>query len=182
MLSSVLFSLPLLVASAVASPTWGQWHGNGNNGNGKGACLNDATVNTLIDGYTYLLRYPQGQDFNSTANALLSDSFFVSSDSINTLAGIPLGVNAYPSKQAFIAGQAQTPAIPQLATLGYFYDCDQIAWRWNGSSIGSNKYEVKGIITMDVDVTTSKINAVYSEFNSGAWLADIGNPECQQQA
>ena len=95
------------------------------------------------------------------------------------LTSFKLGVNAYPSKQAFIAGQAQTPAIPELATLGYFYNCNQIAWRWNGSSIGSNKYWVKGIITFDVNATTTQIDAVYSEFNTAAWLADIGNPECQ---
>ena len=86
MLSSLFFSLPLLVASTVASPTWGPWSGNGQGP----VCLNDTAVNSLIDGYTYLLRFPQGADFNATANAILSDSFFVSSDSINSLAGIPV--------------------------------------------------------------------------------------------
>ncbi|KAJ9652680.1 hypothetical protein H2198_008083 [Neophaeococcomyces mojaviensis] len=176
----MLASIPLLVTfslGALAQPAWGPW------GNGHGApdCLNDAKVKTILDGYTYLLESPQGADFNTTAESLLSDSFFVSSDSINTLAGYPLGVNAYPSKQAFIAGQAQTPPIPVLQTLGSFYSCDQIAWRWNGSQIGSNQYEIKGIITMDVNATTTQINAVYSEFNSGAWLSDIGNPECQKK-
>jgi len=80
MLQSIIFSLPLLVASAVASPTWGPWKGKG-----QAACLSDSTVNTIIDSYTYLLENPQGADFNTTAGALLSDSFFVSSDSINTL-------------------------------------------------------------------------------------------------
>lgn len=179
MLSSIILTGSLLVASAVAGPwggpSWGNWPGKG------GAnCLNDAEVKTLLDGYTYLLQFPQGADFNATANKILSDSFFVSSDSINSLAGIPLGINAYPSKQAFIAGQAQTPAIPVLQTLGSFYTCNQIAWRWNGSSIGSNKYWVKGIITMDVNAATNQIDAVYSEFNTAAWLADIGNPECKK--
>ncbi|KAK5082594.1 hypothetical protein LTR70_008322 [Exophiala xenobiotica] len=179
MLQSIIFSLPLLVANAVASPTWGPWKGKG-----QAACLSDSTVNTIIDSYTYLLENPQGADFNTTAGALLSDSFFVSSDSINTLINanggkLPLGVNAYPSKQAFIAGQAQTPAIPQVATLGYFYSCNQIAWRWNGTGIGRNTYEVKGIITFDVNVASSQVDAVYSEFNSAAWLANIGNPECK---
>lgn len=179
MLRSVIFSLPLLVASAVASPTWGQWHGQGRN-----ACLSNSTVQNIIESYTYLLQSPQGDDFNATANALLSDSFFVSSDSINTLVNanggmVPLGVNAYPSKKAFIAGQAQTPAIPSVETLGYFYSCDQIAWRWNGTGIGSQKYEVKGLITFDVNVASSQVDAVYSEFNSAAWLSDIGNPECK---
>lgn len=97
MLSSIVFTVPLLVASAVASPwggPWGNWGGQGGPGGqgGKGGpnCLNDADVKTLLDGYTYLLEYPQGADFNATANKILSDSFFVSSDSINSLAGIPV--------------------------------------------------------------------------------------------
>ena len=80
MLQSIIY-LPLLVASAIASPTWGPWNGKGNGA----ACLSDAQVNTIIDSYTYLLRFPQGADFNSTANSLLTDNFFVSSDSINYL-------------------------------------------------------------------------------------------------
>lgn len=183
---STLFTLPLLVAGAMASPSWGPWGPGGPGGpNGPPAgppnCLNDAQVQKIISGYSYLLINPQGANFNATANALLSDSFFVSSDSIDSLAGIPLGVNPYPSKQAFIGGQATTPPIPVLQTLGYFYSCNQIAWRWNASSIGSNRYEVKGIITFDVNVASQQINAVYSEFNTAAWLADIGNPECKQQ-
>jgi len=38
---------------------------------------------------------------------------------------------------------------------------------------------VKGIITFDVNVATTQVSGVYSEFNSGAWLADIGSPECK---
>jgi len=91
-----------------------------------------------------------------------------------------LGGASYPSKQAFIGGQARTPAIPVLQTLGTFHTCNQIAWRWNASSIGSNKYEVKGLITFDVNATSLQVDTVYSEFNSAAWLSNIGNPECQQ--
>jgi len=61
-----------------------------------------------------------------------------------------------------------------VQTLGSFYGCNQIAWRWNGTGIGSNKYEILGLITMDVNVSTTQIDTVYSEFNSGAWLADYG--------
>lgn len=84
MLKSI-FTAPLLLASALALPGggWGSW--------GNQPCLNDASVQNIISGYTYLLRFPGGADFNSTANALLSDKFFVSSDSINQLAGIPVG-------------------------------------------------------------------------------------------
>lgn len=91
MLSSIILTGSLLVASAVAGPwggPWGNWPGKG--GPNGANCLNDAEVKTLLDGYTYLLEYPQGADFNATANKILSDSFFVSSDSINSLAGIPV--------------------------------------------------------------------------------------------
>ena len=83
MLKTIL-TAPLLLASALALPGggWGSW--------GNQPCLNDASVSNIIAGYTYLLRFPTGANFNATAGALLSDKFFVSSDSINTLAGIPV--------------------------------------------------------------------------------------------
>lgn len=37
------------------------------------------------------------------------------------------------------------------------------------------------MIDFDVNVTAKQIDAVYSEFNTAAWLADIGNPECQKK-
>lgn len=219
--STVATAAAALVAGVSAAPGgWGGWQPQN--------CLNDTGVAYLINGYTYLLEYPQGKDFNATANAILENNFFVLSDSINTLAGIPvrtppqttsfntlplsqhdapasiiltflfpitrpmcfdvtnptpfqLGVPAYPSKAAFIAGQAQTPPIPVLQTVETYETCNKITWRWIGSNIGSNKYRVSGIISMDVNVADLKINAVYSEFNTGAWLADIGNPECPKK-
>lgn len=54
------------------------------------ACLNVTGVMTLIEGYTYLLEYPGGTAFNSTANAILADSFSVQSDSILTLSQRPV--------------------------------------------------------------------------------------------
>lgn len=89
MLSSIL-ALPLLVASAVAVPSWGPWGGHGGPGGPK--CLSDAQVNSIISQYSYLLINPQGSNFVATANSLLSDSFFVSSDSIDSLAGIPVSL------------------------------------------------------------------------------------------
>lgn len=82
MLKSLIL-VPALVASALAAPGWGPWGGK--------QCLTEATVKQLIAGYTYLLQYPQGANFNATANSILSDTAFkVTSDSINQLAGIPV--------------------------------------------------------------------------------------------
>lgn len=88
MLSSIL-ALPLLAAAAVASPGWGPWGHGGHGGPGQ-QCLNASQVNTIISEYSYLLINPTGANFNSIANSLLSDSFFVASDSIDSLAGKPV--------------------------------------------------------------------------------------------
>ncbi|EXJ87980.1 hypothetical protein A1O1_04907 [Capronia coronata CBS 617.96] len=171
--TSFLVTVLALAASVIAQP-WSHWPG-------KHTCLNDTGVAYLVQGYTYLLEKPGGPDFNATANAILSDKFFVLSDSINSLSGRPLGSPAYPSKQGFIASQSLTPPLPVVATLGTFYNCASVSWRWNASGIGSNQYEIKGIINFDVNVTTLQIDAVYSEFNTAAFLQDLGSPECQQK-
>lgn len=61
-----------------------------------------------------------------------------------------------------------------MQTLGVFATCDQISWRWNASGIGSDEFEIKGIIVLDVDVEALQITTVYSEFNTAAFEADLG--------
>lgn len=85
-----------------------------------------------------------------------------------------LGELAYPSKEAYIAGQFQTPPLPVVETLATFHTCDKINWRWEASGIGSNAYGVKGIIEFDVNPETVQIDAVYSEFNTAAFEALLG--------
>ena len=89
----MLTSIPLVLAfslGALAQPPWGgPWNFNRP---AAQTCLNASQVTTLLNGYTYLLEYPQGADFNATAEALLSDKFAVYSDSINTLASYPVSL------------------------------------------------------------------------------------------
>lgn len=59
-------------------------------------CLNQTGVDTLVNGYTYLLEHPLGPDFNSTAEAILSDKFQVLSDSILTLSQRPVSTKCTP--------------------------------------------------------------------------------------
>lgn len=61
-----------------------------------------------------------------------------------------------------------------MTTLDTFATCDQIAWRWVASGIGSNASEVRGIITFDVNAGALQIDTVYSEFNTAAFEADLG--------
>jgi hypothetical protein len=48
-----------------------------------------------------------------------------------------------------------------VETLNYFYDSTdgKIGWRWRASGIGSNKYNISGLI--DIDLEGSLIKTVY---------------------
>lgn len=84
----MLFSIPFiftLVSGALAGPYGPPKH-----------CLTPANVNTVVEGYTYLLEKPLGPDFNSTANKILSDKFQVLSDSILTLSQRPVSITTIP--------------------------------------------------------------------------------------
>ena len=82
----------------------GEANGDGK-GKGKGkcndtrhtTCLRPDDVNTLVDAYTRML-----SKWNDADAKYLADSFVDRSDSINILAGIPLGSPTFPTKQAFI--------------------------------------------------------------------------------
>lgn len=94
---------------------------------------------------------------------------------------LQFGQPAYPSKQAYIDSQFQTPPLPVVNTLGVFYTCDKISWRWQATGIGSNQFEINGIINFETNPETVQIDTVYSEFNTAAFEADLGFPECQGQ-
>jgi len=131
----------------------------------------------IVNAFLYLLANPTATNFNATANALFSDDFTDTSDSINQLAGIPEGSVTFSSKAAFIAGSgAQSPLY--LQTLDTFNSCDKISWRWISiSGTGNDNEKVKGIDVFEIN-EKGQIKATYAEFNSGAWLADLGYPEC----
>lgn len=62
----------------------------GPGGPGGPGCLDDKAVDYIVKGYASLLEFPQGPNFNTTAQKLLSDKFVVWSDSINSLSGRPV--------------------------------------------------------------------------------------------
>jgi hypothetical protein len=66
-----------------------------------------------------------------------------------------------------------------LQTLDIFWSCKKIAWRWiSVSGIGDDAEKVKGIDTFTIN-DQGQIDATFAEFNSAAWLFDLGNPECK---
>ncbi|KAK6382320.1 hypothetical protein LTS17_004207 [Exophiala oligosperma] len=142
-----------------------------------GTCISPAEATYIVNTFASLLTAPQAPDFSSKANALLASTFTDTSGSINFLANKNVSGVTFPNKEAFIIGQGSQPPIPVLNTLDIFFSCTKIAWRWVAQGIGSGQYEVKG---MDMFTITpgGQISEAYAEFNSGAWLADIGNPQC----
>lgn len=87
------------------------------------------------------------------------------------------GSVTFSNKQDFItASSAQPPLI--LQTLDIFSSCNAISWRWiSTQGAGDDQTPVKGIDNFYIN-SRGQIEAVYAEFNSGAWLADLGDPQC----
>ena len=136
------------------------------------ACLNSATAAYLVNGYASLLTAYT----NATAEAILASDFTDTSDSINWLAGIPLGGYTFSSKAAFEAGQGTQPAIGFTVT-ETITTCTEVAFRWV-ATVGQKKWPVKGInmfTATNVNNTAAgwQIQNMYSEFNVGAWEIDI---------
>lgn len=136
-------------------------------------CLTSSTAETLVKGFSSLLT---AFDVN-VANKLLASDFTDTSDSINFLAGIPLGSTTFPSKQAFIAGQGTQPAIGFTVLNIDAVTCETIAFRW-AANLGPQT-PIKGINILkasNLNATTAgwQIKTVFSEFNSGLWSQEVG--------
>jgi hypothetical protein len=88
-----------------------------------------------------------------------------------------MGGVTFDNKQDFIEGSgAQPPLI--LDSLDYFWSCHAISWRWvSVKGAGSDVTPVKGIDNFSIN-SKGQIQSVYAEFNNGAWLANLGYPEC----
>lgn len=145
----------------------------------SGGCLSDAQATAIVAGFNYLLLQPSASNFASTADAILSDNFTDTSDSINQLTGAAEGSITFDNKAAFIASSGTQPAL-NLATIDMFHTCDKIVWRWASTGgTGDDSESVKGIDVFEVN-NLGQINSIYAEFNSGAWLKDLGYPECKK--
>ena len=169
--SKILSSLTF-IAAAVASPYALDERGN------KG--LSSSVATTIVNSFASLLT-----SFDATvADNLLSSSFTDTSDSINWLGGYPLGGVTFPSKQAFIAGQGSQPPIGlTILAIDSFTPGGVITFRWV-ANVGSQQYAVKGINVLYASLKGKncdkvgpdgwQLDTVYSEFNSAAWVVDIG--------
>ena len=96
---------------------------------------------------------------------------------------IPLGSPTFTSRSGFIKLQGQQPPI-NIRLLDVWNACNAVAVRWRSPKVGSvnPEEEVTGVLVIETsanpDTSSDEpflIETVFSEFNSGAWLYDIGN-------
>ena len=170
MRSLVLAAAATFISSAYATP-WGLgglWGGKYD----PTQCLCEDSATYLVNGFASLISAYN----NATANAILANNLVDYSDSILSLQGLPLGGPAFPSKAAFEAGQGAQPAVPFNVIAIESFNCDTIAFRWN---VTLPPNPVKGITILKASNSqgqknTWQISTIFTEFNSIAWLQDIG--------
>jgi hypothetical protein len=140
--------------------------------------LSTADAAYIVNGFALLIN----STFNATLAAdILAVNFTDYSDSVDFLAGIPLGTATFTSLAAFEAGQSGQAPIPfQILSIDAV-TCTNIAFRWLAFP-GTGKYEVKGINIAYTDRTGNLANGAdgwqiqtnFVEFNVAAWDLDIG--------
>jgi hypothetical protein len=120
------------------------------------------------------------------AARVFSENFTDYSDGVNELMnnGCPngpktLGSPTFSSLAEFQAAQATQPTIP-FEILKIWHNCDTVFLRWRSVAPGfvQPEQQVTGIIVLETSCSSGKepfiIDTVYSEFNSAAWLYDLG--------
>lgn len=97
---------------------------------------------------------------------------------------IQLNGPTFDSLAAFEAGQGGQPTIP-WKTLNMWHTCDTVVVRWRSHGPGQEPEPVTGIVVIEAEYNKGGaepwlIKTVYSEFNSGAWLVNLGvfTPNC----
>ncbi|CAJ2510656.1 Uu.00g062810.m01.CDS01 [Anthostomella pinea] len=149
---------------------------------GSGGYLGNHTCLTRQEGLNITAKYADliGAFTVEKAEALLSDDFSDTSDSINTLSGKPLGSATFPTKDDFIREQSNFPAIPLDVKSVDAITCDTVVLRWT-QTFGESAQPVAGMTVLvafkggdDDDDDDWKLKTVYTEFNSLIYLHDIG--------
>ncbi|GAB1319718.1 SnoaL-like domain-containing protein [Madurella fahalii] len=172
--SVALLSLTALgLASPVASSVEARGNGNGN-GNGKGwgygQCMHANDAQTLVDAYVRMI-----SGWNDADAKYLAESFRDTSDSINQLAGKPLGSDTF-NKQSFIDHQHEQPDnLPIQVRHQSPTGCNEVALIWD-VTFGVAQKPVRGItiLTGTKEAGYWQIQSLDVEFNNIAYLLNIG--------
>jgi len=177
--SFTVLATAALAGFAYASPE--PMFGSSKNVARDGACMTSAEAEHVAENFQGLIANYSVE----LANASLTTDFHDYSDSVTSLidAGCtgpaPLGEATFASRDDFEAGQSAQADIP-FEKLNVWYSCDAVFLRWRTTIASGAPEFVTGIIVMETTQAPAGnaepwlINTVYSEFNSGAWLVDIG--------
>nr|POE48395.1 hypothetical protein CFP56_71025 [Quercus suber] len=177
---TAIAGLFLLAVSALASPLATRELEK------RSYCLNDDDAQLIANNYgTLIAAYSP-----ALADQVLSPDFTDYSESVNTLINecpqgdaaksLPLLAPTFTNRTAFEAGQGQQAPI-NFQQLNIWHSCDTVMIRWmttNTAPIPSPR-PVVGMITMETCPAADGapfpylIDTVYSEFDAGAWLANI---------
>ncbi|KAK4150221.1 hypothetical protein C8A00DRAFT_18203 [Chaetomidium leptoderma] len=144
------------------------------------SCPCSALATAIVNNFLSLLT-----NFNvAAANALTAD-FIDTSDSIDYLTGIPLGSPTSHPRPAFELSQDAQHRTPiSLINIDAVTCEGTIAFRWVAYP-GTGEMEVKGISVLHTTNSGDKhkvgpggwqISHVFSEFNTAAWIVNLGLP------
>jgi len=176
---STIIAAASVVAGVIAEPLAGKLvQGRG------GKCMSDTQAQQVATNFGNLIA-----DYSDAlADSSLTTDFTDYSSSVNTLINSgctgpqDLDAATFTSLAQFKAGQSGQPAIP-FNQLNMWHNCDTVIIRWRTTIADGAPEEVTGNIVMETVPAKGgawKIKTVYSEFNSGAWLVDLGvfTPSC----
>lgn len=152
-------------------------------GHGGDKCtLDDKKAKEIVDNFALLLEYTsyngtqgapgRGYKYDVSAKTLATD-FVDISDSINFMAGFPLGSVTFPNKAAFDYGQGVLQPEVITETLGIYHDCSSITWRWKLTPKIPGAWPVVGINYFEIN-KDGLVQKNYAEFNNAAWLQSFG--------
>lgn len=190
--TTLLASASLLLVTALAAPgeagqapsrwnharRWGSWKQPSWSGHRDSSCMSDAEAQGVADNF----RESIANYSDALAEASFTTDFHDYSDSVIELidngcpnSPVALGTATFDSLAAFEAGQGAQPPIP-FQQLNIWHTCTTVIIRWLSSGEGQEPEQVTGIIVMETvfQNNTWLIQTVYSEFNSGAWLVNLG--------
>nr|POE90374.1 hypothetical protein CFP56_71099 [Quercus suber] len=142
-------------------------------------CLTNYEANLLAKNFGLLI-----SDYsNSLANETLAPNFQDYSESVNTLidsAGsspVPLLGPTFQSRADFETGSAAQPPVP-FTVKNVWYTCNVITVRWQSDQTPEPVVGISVLHTVYAPTLTDllrfQIDEVWAEFDSGAWLVNLG--------
>ncbi|KEF52448.1 uncharacterized protein A1O9_11689 [Exophiala aquamarina CBS 119918] len=153
-----------LVSTGFALPGgWNDWNN----------ALTQGDATDIVSKFITILSHSDVSVANATAQALIADNFFEKSDSINMLAGFPLGSTTTTGKQTYINGVLNAPGLNGAETIKILASGNNIVWQWRFTAIGTKQLPVQGFNLFEIS-EKKQINGLYVEFNSIAWGIDTG--------